>query len=37
MGIQDTLKVVEKKVVVNQNKKNNKPKLNMGNMKYDDY
>lgn len=37
MCIQDTVKVVEKKVVVNQNKKNNKPKLNMGNMKYDDY
>ena len=37
MCIQDTVKIVEKKVVVNQNKKNTKPKLNMGNMNYDDY
>lgn len=38
MCIQDTVKVVEKKVVVNQNKKNNKPKLNMSNnFNYDDY
>jgi hypothetical protein len=37
MCIQDIVKVVEKKVIVNQKNKNNKPKLNMGNMKYDDY